>query len=359
MSVLETPNNWITHYPNSAVNLTFGYRVFGLYLIADQPIPGLTVSANSGLPEIRTRLGSCPPGMEPAHYPELYYQSENTVTPSGAPLLVIRRSRDPEIGFWLQYEDETNVFVTDDANSIWVTWSAETSSIEDATTYLLGPVMAIILQLRGKTCLHGSVVAVDGVAIALLGAHGAGKSTSAAAFARAGYPVLADDIVLLTETDEQFIVDPAYPGVRLWPSSVELLFGNEDALPKLSPTWNKRGLNLDRAGYQFQGEPLPLAAVYILGERSPEDSAPFLNPVSGAASLRKLVPNSWGHYAMSQELLARQFRVLARLSQRVPVRDLTAHEDAGRLPQLCQLLIDDVRAIRADSPHKPPALATP
>src|SRR5207302_11137414 len=123
--------------------------------------------------------------------------------------------------------------------------------------YLLGPVMAIVAQLRNKTCLHASAVAIDGRIVAILGMSGAGKSTSAAAFARAGYPVVADDMVVLAEREGRFMAEPAYPNQRLWPSAVEALFNQPDALPLLSPNWDKCGLDLNQPGYKFQQDALP------------------------------------------------------------------------------------------------------
>src|SRR5437763_793523 len=45
------------------------------------------------------------------------------------------------------------------ATRVWARWAAP-MTLEDAATYLLGPVMGLLLALRGVTCLHGSAVAV-------------------------------------------------------------------------------------------------------------------------------------------------------------------------------------------------------
>jgi hypothetical protein len=253
-----------------------------------------------------------------------------------------------ELAYWLKYDDGTNFFIHDGGSSVWVTWPS-TSCLEDAATYLLGPVMAILAQLRGMTCLHGCAVAIDGHIIALLGPQGAGKSTSASAFALAGYPVAADDLILLNEFENGFAVEPTYPVLRLWPKSVELLFGDQEALPRLTPGWDKRALSLNAAAYRFQEEALPLRAVYFLGMRSESESAPFLSPISGAAALMKLVSNSWGHYVDKPEILARQLQLFGRLSRQVPIRDLTPHTDSRRLPAMCQMLVNDVHAIAGET----------
>jgi hypothetical protein len=329
--------------PDCEPGSSFGYRAFGVYLISNMAVPGLREGPNPGLPEIHLFLNDIPLDFEPLNYRDIWYQSRYN-TPAGEPFLLIRTSGEEDLAYWLKYSDGTNVYVGENASKIWVNWPLS-SCLEDAATYLLGPVMAIVAQLRGTTCLHGCAVAIEGSVIAILGPQGAGKSTSATAFARAGYPVVADDLILLLDTEEGFMVNPAYPILRLWPSSVKLLFGSENALPRLTPGWEKRGLDLN-GGYRFQEEPLPLAAVYFLGERSADESAPFLAPVSGAPALLKLIANSWGHYADKSAILARQMQVLTRLSRQVPMRHLVANVDSRLLPQMCQLLVDDVVSLR-------------
>jgi energy-coupling factor transporter ATP-binding protein EcfA2 len=209
--------------------------------------------------------------------------------------------------------------------------------------------MAMVTQLRrqNQICLHASAVVIDGRMVAILGQKGAGKSTSAAAFARAGYPIAADDVVVVAESDGRFIAEPAYPNLRLWPSSVEALFGHADALPQLTPSWEKRALDLTQAGYRYQREPLPVAGLYILGDRSSAGSAPFIKPVRGADALMKVVSNSWGMYS-KPVMLGPQLQLAGRLSSCVPVRELVPHENPQRLPGLCELLVEDVLAGRCD-----------
>ena len=110
--------------------------------------------------------------------------------------------------------------------------------------------------MRGVVPLHASAVAVANHAVALVGAPGAGKSTTAAAFAQRGFPVLSDDLAALTERENQFFVQPGYPRVNLWPDSVSALFGSHDALPPITPTWEKRYMALDRDGRHFETNPL-------------------------------------------------------------------------------------------------------
>ena len=79
--------------------------------------------------------------------------------------------------------------------------------------------------------------------------------------------MIADDVVALAEDGGNFLVQPGYPRVNLWPDSVRVLFGSEEALPRITPTWDKRYMALGDNGLGFATKPLPLGAIYLLGAR--------------------------------------------------------------------------------------------
>jgi hypothetical protein len=226
--------------------------------------------------------------------------------------------------------------------NVWALWPAG-SSIEDAATYFVGPVLGFLLRLRGVTCLHASVVALGDRAIALVGAEGRGKSTIAAALARCGCAVLSDDIAALVEREGIFHVAPAYPYVSLWPDSVEMVEGSSEALPRFIPNWEKRCLDLGNHGLQFEERALPLGAVYLLGDRR-SDQAPAAETVPSQTAFLALVANTFATKTLDIEMRAKEFEVLGRLASRVPIRQLSPHRDPCRLNELCQLVCDDFQS---------------
>ncbi|MGY1739566.1 MULTISPECIES: hypothetical protein [unclassified Blastococcus] len=58
-----------------------------------------------------------------------------------------------------------------------------------------GAVVSVHLLLHGRLVLHASAVEVQGAAVAFVGGAGAGKSTVAALFGRAGHPLVTDDVL--------------------------------------------------------------------------------------------------------------------------------------------------------------------
>lgn len=351
--------------PTADLDTTFCYRAFGLNLTSNVRIPGL-ISGPSGVsPDLAICMAPGEAAIDPAAYPHLWFESRYK-TPWGEPLVRIFASDGASDGasngdssggasspeprdYWIRYQEGVNFLLRDSASRLSGSWP-ENYFFEDAVTYLLGPVMAFVAQMKGVTCLHGSAIAVDGGAVVLTGPQGAGKSTTAASFARAGFPIIADDLILLLEKDGEIVVEPSYPVLRLWPDSVTHLFGNEDALPRISPSWNKRGFNVNEGEAHFQRTPVPLKALYFLGPRSNDDTAPFLTPAAGTSAVVRLVGNSWGHYAAQPAILARQLGMLTRVSRLVPLAEVTPHTDPARLAELRKLILDDAARMRQRQP---------
>jgi hypothetical protein len=203
----------------------------------------------------------------------------------------------------------------------------------------------LLLRLRGITCLHASAVSYQGRCIAFLGSPGAGKSTTAAAFARNGYAVLTDDIAALVERDGAFHVLPAYPHLSLWPDSVNMLYGSPDALPRFSTSWEKRRLVLGEGGTRFEGRALPLGAIYLLDERR-SDHAPCTEAVRPRAALLSLVAETYANKILDREMRAREFEFLTRLVTKVPVRRVYPHTDTSQLGELCRTIGEDYDSLR-------------
>jgi hypothetical protein len=246
--------------------------------------------------------------------------------------------------FHLHYRDGIDFVVDRDGTEIWGTWS-DTLTLEDASTYLLGPVLGLVLRLRGITCLHASAIDLGGQAIAVIGPPGSGKSTTAAIFATSGYRVLSDDVVALSDHGSAFLARPSYPRVGLWSDSVETLFGFPDALPQQTPTWTKCYLDLTQNGYKFQPSPLPLRALYVLGERDSNGLAPVVHTLPVREGLTQLIENTYLSYLLDRTMSVRDLDVLSRLVSSMPVRRLTPRADSAFLSRLRDVILDDFHAL--------------
>ena len=246
--------------------------------------------------------------------------------------------------FVFSYSDGARFAVDREGREIWADWPDQ-YTLEDATTYLLGPVIGFILRLRGVVPLHASAVALEEQAVAILGAPGAGKSTTAAGFARLGHAVLSDDLAALRESDGGFLVQSGYPRVNVWPDSALALFGPERSLPNISSTWDKRFVALDQQGMRFERRELPLAAIYILGAREEKLSVPGINEMEGASALINLAANTYVNYLLDSEMREHEFNVLTRLLSSVPVRFVRPPADPSRLRGMCEAIEIDLKKL--------------
>ena len=320
----------------------FRYSVFGLSLCSNLSVPGLPRSSSStDAPEVQLHLGIVPdldlPSSAARGLNKPIYVSSYTDA-AGEPALRAWETADGA-SLHLAYSDATEFWLDRKGAAIWALWS-ERSSLENAISYLLGPVLGLMLRLRGIVCLHASAVAFDDHCVAFVGSAGAGKSTTAAAFAKLGRSIVSDDIVGLVERDGIFHVLPAYPHLCLWPESVTMLYGSPDVLPQLLHDWEKRLLALGENGTRFEQRTLPLGAIYILGERRP-DTAPVVGAIAEREVLLSLVANTYATNLIDRTMRGEEFALLSRLISNVPVRIVHPSGDPTRLEDLCRVLQSD------------------
>jgi hypothetical protein len=204
--------------------------------------------------------------------------------------------------------------------------------------------LGFILRHRRVTCLHASGVELHGRAVLFCGDPGYGKSTTAAALALRGIPVLADDIIPLELAGEEIWVASGYPLIWLWPESVEKLLGRADGLPQLTPTWEKCFLALDGVRTKFTAEKKPLSLVYVFGERS-ETNAPRIEEVASKDALLELVQRTYMNWLLDRQRRGEEFDELSKVVQRIPVRRIIAHQDAERISELCEVILADVAGV--------------
>lgn len=310
-------------------------------------LPGLPLQPDLEVPDVRLQLKD--PEAFPASPPvfgEDLYSSVDSAR-SGQPNLRVGRFPGREY-FGFLYGDGTRFAVERRGHKVSADWP-ECHTPEDACTYLLGPVLGFVLRLRGVVSLHASAVALGDGAFALVGLPGTGKSTAAAAFALAGFSVLSDDVVALADQGAQFLVQPGYPRVNLWPDSVHSLFGSEDALPRVAPTWEKRYLQLDQNGHHFASRPLPLGAIYILDTRDSCLSAPIIEGIAGKEAFIALVANTYVNYLLDQDMRRREFDVLGRLVSEIPVRRVRPPAESSAIFSLCKAIAADAKRVMRDT----------
>lgn len=264
------------------------YRVFGASLVSRVAIPGLFAFDGDDAPfDVRFEAIVAP-------MPE---QSE-----------ALRQD-----GCDIVFADGTRALV--DAVQRTVTVHArDGASLEDTATYVTGPVAGLLGRLRGLTCLHAAVVVIGGGAHALLGASESGKSTTAAAFAREGFTLLSDDVCAIERRGESLLAHPGSPRIRLWPEGAEMALGAGHGLPAITPTWEKRYVDLVETR-RYEPAPRPLAAIWIF-----RDGIDRVDTLSGASCLTSALEHVYLPAYATPDIRRRDFETIAALCASAPVR---------------------------------------
>jgi hypothetical protein len=339
---LNTPGNSVV----SALHCIFGLRVG-----ASQPIPGLDTLPPEPPFDVEICFGECPPGLNgvaPSTLEPPWYVSPDHGV-NGLPCSRVWRVQDGRY-FYFLYDDGTECFVERAGARIWMRWREE-FSFEEVLPYLLGQALGLAQRLRGTVCFHASAILLGDRAIAVLGPARAGKSSTAAAFLQRGYRVLADDVVPVLEQDGSFFVRPAHPRIWLCPDMVEKLYGSPDALPQLTPGWEKRYLDLRQQPQGFVNRTAPLAAIYRLNCVA-DGQEPRVRALPARAALIELVSNTYVNHLLELELRAEEFAFLGRLVRTVPVRQIDRLRAAPETALLCEAILNDYQAHVGHHPVK-------
>jgi len=336
--------------------VNYCYRLYGVSLLATEAVPGLQPdSSGSEKADICLELGSPPEWVRQARLLPAQRVHQVAAEPATEDPAFVVTSYGVDHSFGLSYSDGTEFMVRSDGGRIWGAWNAPWTK-EDWATYFLGPVMGFVLRRRHVIPLHASAVSVAGRAIILCGDAHAGKSTTAGALALRNVPVLCEDIAALRLAEGGYWVEPGYPRVCLWPDAARMLMGREDALPLLTPNWDKRYLPLDGPLARFQPERCPVGGIYLLAPRAREEPASRIEPVNRKEALLELVQNSYMNWLLDREQRAREFEVLGHLVEQVPVRRLVLHRDPKGIEDLCGVILEDAlclprRALAAPQPN--------
>ncbi|WP_026694362.1 HPr kinase/phosphorylase [Peribacillus kribbensis] len=134
--------------------------------------------------------------------------------------------------------------------------------------YLLGTCMGAALIQRKVLPLHGSAIAIDGKAYAIIGDSGAGKSTLASEFLNRGYQLLSDDVIAVTMDGHIPLVTPAYPQQKLWDESLSI-FGLESS--KYRSVFGRENKYCVPVTSSYISDPLPLAGIIELVKTEEKD----------------------------------------------------------------------------------------
>ena len=221
------------------------------------------------------------------------------------------------------------IYCIEDGNKIMVS-PMKNAHDDQIRLYILGSCMGALLLQRKILPLHGSALAIDGKAYAIIGHSGAGKSTLASAFLQQGFQLLSDDVIPITYSKENTpMVSPAYPQQKLWQESLDA-FGMEAR--EYRPIIQRETKFAIPVSAQFATSSLPLAGIYELVKTDQKQMV--VEPILNLKRLQTLFHHTYRHFLLPHLGLTEwHFHMLAHLASHVqlyqiqrPINRFTAHD---------------------------------
>lgn len=271
--------------------MNFVYRVSGLLVASDQPLPLLARTRDEGVaPDVTIHFAPVPDEEGRACGAFIVFGPERL------DLLV------PQV---LRVRIAAGRSLTVD-----VAAGVPAGAVQ---TYLLGPAFAALLYQRGLVPLHAGAVRTEaGGAVAVAGHSRAGKSTTTRALMRAGHALLCDDQLVVDAASG--LAQAGYPALKLWGGA--LAHFGEAAGEAVAAGLDKYHVGCPDG---FDTSPARLQAVCVLVADA-ELHAPVLERLPFPEAVAAL--GTLAHHAYVAHALGCRpglFRFSAELARRVPV----------------------------------------
>ncbi|MCI0558898.1 MAG: hypothetical protein MN733_10415 [Nitrososphaera sp.] len=319
------------------------YRLFGLVVRSDFPLS--LNPLNVADDEEEALLFTC------SESPPLEYNWEH-VKASYASSILDKHNRSVAFLFELaecdvmRFTDSVDFYLWRDRIICHLRHPIDNSTIE---SHLLGSVLSLWFERQGLGSLHASAVIVENRAVAFMAASTGGKTSLAATFVNAGYPLLTDDVLILEQINRAIRARPGYPQMRMWPAQAHRLFADKEAPTQAHISSAKLRIPIGNGGKGcFQDTPVPLRCFYVL-ERHVADSSgeeARITPLSASEAVIEFIRHSSSYGAIQAiRRHAGLFNFFVELARRVPVRKLSYPEGFLFLPRIREMILADLATI--------------
>ena len=242
---------------------------------------------------------------------------DDSARPAGA---LIQHLEDDIDGWWVsttRYDNTIEIRIYDVA-TVWLDTSLEFCTVRPAfdvgDTWLAFQlerhVLPIVRMMRGYAVFHAGAVRTDRGAVLLLGDGLGGKSTTTALLLADGAGFISDDQTAVTSAREAI----GTPWLRLRRPSADLAPAGADI--------HIEGDGRIVVALDSATEPVPIAGVLLLGERSDGDTV-TVEPVEGATAVTSLLGQVFCGGLVDPALIERHFLVAADLAASLPVARLS------------------------------------
>jgi hypothetical protein len=309
------------------------YRAYGLIIRSDFPLSELSPRKSSRVDiQIRTRFGE----QEPFDAHWFMTWSE----PSGVIRLSAAKSNR---GYLLRFHNRADYWVDLNGREILCVRKNGTPP-ETFRHLLLDQVIPLVINLRGEEALHASAVLTPEGVVAFSGHSGVGKSTLAAIFVRAGYPLLTDDCLVLRDQGQTICGVPGYAGLRLWKSVASDVFGSDVEDEPVAHYTTKCRQKIEMDSGSFCEEAQPIRGIFFLAESQQANAGEgfAIEELSPRDRMMGLLSHCFRMDITDRTMLRRQFRFFEHVTTRVPIRRVRLPQNPHRLPGVRDALLEQM-----------------
>ena len=201
------------------------------------------------------------------------------------------------------------------------------------------------LEQHKVRCLHAATLCLHGKTAAFLADSTVGKSTLAAALLQVGAELLGDDIAPLMETEDGFMVSPAYPTMRLSKSQARQFLGAQAELAHWFPVLNKALIPIGVGGWEEYCNTLQkLERLYVL-RRNPAllSKETRFEALSKTDAVLTMVRFSFGRRSsLALGTAAERMAFFTRLVEQVEVVRLAYPSGYEHLTEIARLIFQDM-----------------
>lgn len=322
--------------PLPLASAIYHYAAYGLSIRSDAPLP-FPPATGWGLFELEVR------DSDESISPETREEIGFDRNPSTA--LDVASLSDGSSYVGLRGVGE--ILVSPDGRVLACHRSGESTS-ESFNVYLLTRALSFALVKRGFEPLHATAVGIDGKAVLFLGDCGLGKSTLAAAFLQAGYPLLTDDLLVLYQRHPALLAYPGSPRIKLFPEVAGALLGDSVTRVPMNPYTHKLIVSLPES--QVCTHALPVGAIYALVPASEVRGTDVsLSTMSRRQAFLTLLANTFNRAILDSARLRRQFEITQTLANTLSIKKLSYPRSLDRFPAVLDAVVSDLCAEKSEA----------
>ena len=311
------------------------YRVYGIALHSEIPLP-LPTHEYGKLAQIELRIGSA----------SFFSDVIRNVSLEQVADSFYELGRLADGSTYARWRSVGEFLVSGDGSCI-VCRQFDVATTESFHVYLLGQALSFAMVKSGLEPFHGTVVVIEGEAVAFLGGSGFGKSSLAASFLEAGHQILTDDVLLFQVNPGGVFAFPGPPRIKLDPKTARHFLGDAVAGVRMNRETEK--LILPLTAKQGYSAAVPVKAIYILNGCGPreffENRDIRVGPLPARQAFLEMLANTFNTRILDANRLERQIHETALLVNFARVRKLWFPRIWAQLPAVREVIMSDLNRL--------------